>query len=232
MPSRVELSNIAFSDPIQLHNEVKKYDLPNYLGARIPVPSQLNICKWESLLQDYWDQQLLECLKFGFPLGFNRMCPLKHDKENHKSAVLFPEDVNKYIEEERKFGAIIGPFQEQPIENLHYSPFMTRHKSNSENRRVILDLSWPRGESVNAGVDKNGYMGSEFKLTFPTIDDLTQELVKIGKGAHIFKVDVSRAFRHLNVDPRDYNLLGVNWGVTFIDTRIPFKFRSILSEDQ
>ena len=99
---------------------------------------------------------------------------------------------------------------------------MTRHKPNSENRRVILDLSWPRDESVNAGVDKNGYMGSEFKLTLPTIDDLTQELVKIGKGANIFKVDVSRAFRHLNLDPRDYDLLGINWGVTFIDTRIPF----------
>ena len=74
-------------------------------------------------------------------------------------------------------------------------------------------------------MEKNGYLGSEFKLTFPTIDDLTQELVKIGKGAHIFKVDVSRAFRHLNVDPRDYDLLGVNWGVTFIDTRIPFGSR-------
>ena len=52
-----------------------------------------------------------------------------------------------------------------------------------------------------------------------TIGDLIQELVKIGKGAHIFKVDVSRAFRHLNIDPRDYDLLGVNWGVTYIDTR-------------
>ena len=99
---------------------------------------------------------------------------------------------------------------------------MTRHKPNSDTRQVILDLSWPRGESVNAGVEKDGYMGADFKLKFPTIDDLTQELVKIGKGAHIFKVDVSRAFRHLNVDPMDYDLLGVNWGDTYIDTRIPF----------
>ena len=225
MPSRADTSQIKCRDPIELHNEVKKYDLPNYLGARIPVESQLNIHAWESLLEGYWDKQLLECLKFGFPLGFNRTCPLSHDKNNHKSAVLFPEHVEKYIEDEQKFGAIIGPFQKSPIENLHYSPFMTRHKPNSDNRRVILDLSWPRGASVNAGVEKNGYMGSEFKLTFPTIDDLTQELVKIGRGAHIFKVDVSRAFRHLNVDPRDYDVLGVNWGVTFIDTRIPFGSR-------
>ena len=225
MPRQREISKIKCRDPIKLHEEVKKYELPNYLGARIPVPSQLNIHTWETMLQGYWYEQLLGCLKFGFHLGFNRKCPLKHDKENHKSAVLFPDHVTKYIVEEQKFGAIIGPFEKSLIKNLHYSPFMTRDKPNSENRRVILDLSWPRGESVNAGVEKNGYMVSDFKLTFPTIDDLTQELIKIGKGAHIFKVDVSRAFRHLNVDPRDYDLLGVNWGVTFIDMRIPFGSR-------
>ena len=65
-------------------------------------------------------------------------------------------------------------------------------------------------------------MVSDFKLMFPIVDDLMQELVKIGKGAHIFKVDASAAFRHMNVDPHYYELLGVNWGVAFIDTRIPF----------
>ena len=77
---------------------------------------------------------------------------------------------------------------------------------------------------MNAGCEKKVYMGADFKLTFPAIDDLTQELVKIGKGAHIFKVGMSRAFRQ-SVDPRDYDLLGVNWDATSIDTRIPFGSR-------
>ena len=132
------------------------------------------------LLRGYWNQQLLQCLEFGFLLGFSGLCPLKHDKANHKSALEFPLDVSKYIEEEKSFGAIIGPFKEAPIPNLHYSPFMTRHKPNSDTRRVILDLSWPRGESVNAGVEKDGYLGADFKSTFPNIVDLTRELVKIG----------------------------------------------------
>ena len=209
MPKNSQTVNRKFTNLIDMYEEVKKYDLPNYLGVRIPVKSELNIQAWEELLDGYWDTQLLECLKFGFPLGFNRMCPLNYDKNIHKSAAEFPEYVDKYIAEERVLGAIIGPFDEPPITNLHYSPFMTRPKQNSDTRRVILDLSWPKGESVNAGVEKNGYMGGEFKLTFPTIDDLTQELVRIGKWGHIFKVDVSRAFRHLSVDPRDYDLLGV-----------------------
>ena len=65
-------------------------------------------------------------------------------------------------------------------------------------------------------------MGSEFKLTFPTIDYLTSELRKLGRGAHIYKIDVSRAFRHLNMDTNDYDLLGLHWKKACIDTRLPF----------
>ena len=99
---------------------------------------------------------------------------------------------------------------------------MTREKPNAPNRRVIIDLSWPKNASVNAGVDKNSYLGSEFSLTFPTIDYITRELVKIGPGCHIYKIDVSRAFRHLKIDPGDYDLLGLHWDTAFFDTCLPF----------
>ena len=33
-----------------------------------------------------------------------------------------------YLHEESTFGAILGPFKEPPISNLHLSPFMTREK--------------------------------------------------------------------------------------------------------
>ena len=102
---------------------------------------------------------------------------------------------------------------------------MTRPKPNSHNRRVIIDLSWPKGASVNDGIEKNAYMGSEFKLTFPTIDNLTDELKKLGKGTHIYKVDVSQAFQHLNVDPFDYDLFDLQWHGAYIDQRIPFGCR-------
>ena len=115
MPSTDKVSTIKCKNLVELHEEVKKHNLPNYLGAHIPVTSQMNIHAWESLLEGYWDKQLLECLKFGFPLGFNRTCPLKHDKENHKLAVEFPEHVTKCIGEEQKFGGIIGPFEKSPI---------------------------------------------------------------------------------------------------------------------
>ena len=225
LPGNVDISPMSIQCPIELHKKVKLGHKPNFLGTRIPVPSQLNVNQWKHYLVDYWDKQLLEFIQFGFPLGFNRQCTLKSDSNNHKSAVEYPKDIDTYLTEERQFGAIVGPFLEHPIKNAHFSPFMTRFKPNSSNRRVIIDLSWPKGFSVNDGVEKNGYMGPEFKLTFLTLENLTQRLVKLGKGAHIYKVDVSRAFRHLKVDPYDYDLLGLTWRGMYVDTCLPFGTR-------
>ena len=155
-------------------------------------------------------KKLLQLLQFGFPLDFNRCCPLKHEVGNHSSADEFPSDVDAYIEEECKFGALLGPFDLNPIENAHSSPFMTRHKPNSDRRRVIIDLSWPLGASVNSGIDKNTYLDAPFTLTFPTVDNITSELKHLGRCALLYKIDVSCAFRHVKVDPGDYDLLGLH----------------------
>ena len=109
---------------------------------------------------------------------------------------------------------------------MNLVPYLTaifphsREKPSAPNRRVIIDLSWPKNNSVNAGLDKNSYLGSEFCLTFPIIDDITSELVKLGPGCHIYTVDISSAFCHLKID-----LLGLYWDATFIDTCLPFGSR-------
>ena len=130
-----------------------------------------------------------------------------------------------YIEEECKFGALLGPFDVNPIENTHNSPFMTRNKPNSDRRRVIIDLSWPLGASVNSGTDKNTYLDAPFMLMFPTVDDITSELKRLGRGALLYKIDVSHAFRHVKVDPGDYDLLGLHWHHAYVDTYVPFGMR-------
>ena len=58
---------------------------------------------------------------------------------------------------------------------------------------------------------------SDFSLTFPSIDHLISELARLGRGAYIYKTDISRAFRHLKMDPFDYDLLGLHWNSTYID---------------
>ena len=76
-----------------------------------------------------------------------------------------------------------------------------------------MDLSWPQGASVNAGIDKFSYLNSAFALTFPTVDDIMSELKRLGRGALLCKVDISRVSHHVKLDPGDYDLLGLYWGV-------------------
>ena len=156
-------------EPLQAHLLLKNQDVPNYKGLQIPVVSTLNIPLWKDLLAGYWDTQLVGFLKYGFPLCIEKNHILIAEKINHKSALDFPQDVNTFLQEEIQEGAILGPFPEPPC-NLHTSPFMTRDKPGSKNRRVIIDLSWPKGTSVNAGVDISHYADAEYVLTFPSID--------------------------------------------------------------
>ena len=225
MSKTMESNEWEKGSPWDVHSLVRATGVPNFMKARVPIKSQLNVQAWKDNLKDYWDQQLCQLIEFGFPLDFNRKCDLECDKGNHKSALDFPGDVDAYIAEELEFGAILGPFSESPIPYSHSSPFMTRAKPNSDRRRVIIDLSWPLGASVNAGIDKDSYLGSKFCLTFPTVDHITDELKKLGRGALLYKIDVSRAFRHVKVDPGDYDLLGLDWHGRYVDTCVPFGTR-------
>ena len=162
------------------------------------------------MLQDYCDVQLIEVLRYGFPLDYHRSLTLCCERENHSSAIKYPSHVDAYLQEETEYGAILGPFSTNPMPNCHYYLFLTREKSESDKRRVIIDLSWPQGYSVNAGIDKNSYLGKVFALMFPSVDHITAELTRLGTAAHLFKIDVSRAFRHVKLDPSDYDLLGLS----------------------
>ena len=169
-----EIHEMLHYCPIKAHAMVKQYKKKtNFLGARLKVDSQLNLGAWKFHLSDYWDKQLIDLLYFGFPLNFNRNSPLKWEGSNHSSAINFPRDIEAYLSEELAHNAIVGPFTEHPCPGGHISPFLTREKANSENRRVTVDLSWPLGYSVNGGIDKNS----------PTIDHITEQLKKRAKDA-------------------------------------------------
>ena len=109
---------------------------------------------WKNHLSDCLDKQLIDLLYFGFPVDFNRNCPLRWEGVNHISAISYPNDIEAYLCEELAHKAIFGPFEEHPCPDGHISRFLTREKPNSDNRRVIVDLSWPLGLSVNGGIDK------------------------------------------------------------------------------
>ena len=210
-------------DPLQLHEKIKKSGKYNYLYSQFIVDSQLKPEVWDKLLQGYWDKQLPLFIRFGFPLDFDRRATLVSHLDNHSSAKAYPEDIKAYLQEETAYKANLGPYTQPPLAGLHRSPFMTRDKPDSPHRRVIIDLSFPHGNLVNAGIAKDIYSDTPFILKLPTIDNITNHIKSLGRGCKLYKVDISRAFRHFKLDPRDYDLLGLyhNW---FLDTCLPFGY--------
>ena len=203
-------------DPVQLHKKIFASGKYNFLGEKIQLPSEINFQKLEALAVDYWDWQRPLFLKFGFPLNFpdeKRQC-LINGNTNHSSAIDYADDIEHYLNIEKQHGAIVGPFSEPPFGTLtHTSPFMSRPKLDSEKSRVIIDLSWPENASINHFTTANVYLNTVFKLQYPTVDSITQQLRNMGKKALLYKIDLSRAFRQLPVDPYDYNLLCLQWSM-------------------
>ena len=129
----------------KIHKEVSTYGVPNYKGARIRVPSTLNIKAWRQLVENYDYKILAEYIEFGFPMNidYKKFIPNTHIV-NHKSASCRPKGADKYFQVETSKQAMLGPFNEQPFENMHFSPLMSRDKPDG-GVRVIVDLSWPLG---------------------------------------------------------------------------------------
>ena len=103
---------------------------------------------------------------------------------------------------------------------------MTREKSDSDSRRTIMDLSFPKGLSVIDEVLNNTYLGTTFQMHYPSVDSIIRTLNELGSSTHIFKVDISHAFRHVHIDPGDIDLLGLQHrGKLSMDLSLPFGFR-------
>ena len=146
----IDLQKQSKEHIFDIHRRVKVSGTHNYMKTQVQIQSQLKPDVWHKYLTNYWDSQLVLLLRYGFPLDFNYSTPLNSVESNHSSANQYWQDVQAYLDEEKEFGAILGPFQEAPIDNLHVSPFLTRDKPGGAHRRVIVILkectSWANRE--------------------------------------------------------------------------------------
>ena len=147
---------------------------------------------------------------------------------NHKGATDYPEALTKYIDKEASHNAVMGPFDKIPFKaKVGISPLSTRPKKDSPEQCIILDLSFPIGHSINDGIGKDNYLGFTAKLKFPKVDDYAYRIFSLGVGCMMFKIDLSRYFRQLPLDPGDYSLIGyiIN-GKIYFDKVLPMGMRS------
>ena len=85
-----------------------------------------------------------------------------------------------------------------------------------------MDLSSPRGSSVNDGINPD-----DFSMHYIKLDQIISMVAKHGPGAMMAKFDVEAAYRNIAVHPEDRYLLGLKWrGQLFVDLALPFGLRS------
>ena len=90
----------SIPDIVEAHTKIRNSGIPNFMGMRIPVQSQLKITAWRKYLHHYWDNQLLDLIEFGFPLDFDRNVQLTATEVNHHSALQYHDHVSRYIQQE------------------------------------------------------------------------------------------------------------------------------------
>ena len=133
--------------------------------------------------------------------------------------------VDAYIQHEVSLGRVTPLCREvtPPLVELISSPIGVIPKRNRQNKwRLIVDLSSPKGSSVNDGIHAN-----LCSLTYASVEDAAGMLRTLGKGALLAKLDLKDAYRTVPVHPQDRPLLGMRWkGETFIDCTLPFGLRS------
>lgn len=193
---------------VDAHAAVQKSKAPNYLGCKIPVPSNINCEYLDKQLQDYSDKGIVLLMHFGCPINYRGNAQIVRKCQNHRGALDFPKHIDLFLEKESAARAVLGPFQKSPFEvDIVISPLNTVPKKDSIERRVIVDLSFPPynpEQSVNGGICKQTFLGDPIQLRYPSVDNLVQIVRKKGPGCALFKRDLSRAYRQLPVDPGSY----------------------------
>lgn len=214
---------VTFDWLMWARHKIKSTGVSNYKCAKIQLYSKFDFPLWEHHLQHYHDKNIVNYLKYGFPLSINGSNLNSVNMYNHTSAEKFPSEVKQYIATEINEKAMLGPYDQPPFTDFHTSPLLSRPKDN-KSRRIIVDLSWPRGNSVNSAA-YHTYDNLEYKLTYPSLDVIKERLLELGPSALLYKIDISRAFRNLPVDPIDIQFLGIAFDSKYyIDLSIPFGY--------
>ena len=216
-------------DFIVAYKEISKSGMPNFAGCKIPVPTSIRYDRMEEALGDavsLKEKRVLSLLKYGMPIDCKAEYGVKRQQKNHFSAMGFQKEVGEFLQKGLQSKAILGPFQQSPINGLCFSPLMSVPKEESQ-RRIIVDFSFPQGQSINDGIYQSTYLECTMEFSLPSVKSMVTRINKLGPGCLLYKRDLKGAFRQFPIDPRDYRCTGLSWdGFIFIDIRLATGLRS------
>ena len=206
------------------------FSLPGFQSVSSPLRDCLPA--WRENLRGHPDpcfvNDLLCGIEHGFRVGFDYSRPLRSAQNHMLSADLHPGVVDQYVDGEVAKGRIVGPVAVS-VEaaragvGLHLNRMGVVPKGHTPGKwRLITDLSFPEGGSVNDGIDP-----AYCSLQYTSVEKIAGAAQSLGRGSLLAKLDVRSAYRLVPVHPADRPLLGFIWkGRVFVDGMLPFGLRS------
>ena len=140
-----------------------------------------------------------------------------------QSAREHPQIIDDYLLEESTTGRILGPFSPHTILNIHINRLASYQKKSQVGKwRLITDLSFPEGHSINDAIS-----AELCTLQYISVDQVALAAMQMGQGALLAKTDIKAAYHLIPVHPGDRVWLGMKWNhLIYVDTRLPFGLRS------
>ena len=165
----------------------------------------------------------MQGIKDGFHVGFNyEECRLQPACRNMQSAYDQSQVAADYLARECSLGRVVGPIPHGMVPKAQINRFGVIPKSHQRGWRLIVDLSYPKGGSVNDGISP-----VQCSLSYASVDDAAEHILSLGQEAQLAKIDIKSAYRIVPVYPDDCLLLGMSWGgQLYLDATLPFGLRS------
>ena len=202
-----------------------------------PFPSLLPIItpfipdEWERLLNNISPFNFFPDvpigMRFGFDMGVHSPPSFTYTPPNHNSALLYPEHVTSHIHKELSLGRYTGPFSRSRLEFLigpfRTSPLGTVPKTtNSTERRIIQDLSFPRNDPKFSSVNDQINL-DEFRCDWGTFNEVRNIVINAPTNSEAATLDVDAAFRCCPITPSQQRNFVIHWNDAFyIDHNAPF----------
>jgi hypothetical protein len=199
------------------------------------IQSPLNISAWRNGLVNHPDKSfvnyIIDGIVNGVHIGYTGPRYYREYK-NWSSVHTFYDAVHSSIQKDISKGRKLGPWDSPPSANFVGSPMGAFLKKRSTNKyRVIHDLSWPPGQSINSGIT------DDCSVHYISVDTVTTIIKNLNvKGVEMSRIDLEDAYKFIFTHPSDWELLGSTFDIRqsdgslkkqyFIDCTLPFGLKS------
>lgn len=211
----------------RLEERIPLHPVPRHeRWAAVTTPLDWRI--WGQRLQDHPDVRFINYivtgLREGFHVGFRYgSITCRAASTNMQSATSNPQVVDQYLEKEVRLGRVAGPLTAEESQGIQVNRFGVIEKPHQPGKfRLIVDLSFPEGHSVNDGIEPE-----LCSMQYTSVDMAVARVLVQERGALLAKFDIESAYRVVPVHPEDRPLLGMAWkGQWYVDKVLPFGLRS------